>query len=392
MTDRERDKPVALFVWGHVRPGGAERRFLRLFAHLREVRGNVYLYTSESGAAACEALGIPVDRQNVRIFPEPKRGSSRWALYIAALRQTVSLLMQVRRDGIRHLHFGENPSASTFLYGLMSKFGCPFSVSLVNSTKNYERSFRTRMYVAATARFCKYIDCLSTQIRNDLLRFIGQGYAEKLLVSPCSFTDLEGVVAAGGDRDVRDIDIALVSRMTSGKGHTLLRDALLELEGMQRRLVVHICGSGPLEPSIRQEFEAVRHHVVNIHFAPDPFVILRRAKIYVSLQDVENYPSQSLLEAMASRCAVVATDVGLTRQLLDDSCALLVPKDPARLAQAVAYLLDREALRRDLGRNARNVVLTQHTVGRFAAYFTSAVFGDERTKSTPVCLPRQSDA
>jgi glycosyltransferase involved in cell wall biosynthesis len=95
--------------------------------------------------------------------------------------------------------------------------------------------------------------------------------------------------------------------------------------------------------------------------------------VYVSLQDTENYPSQSLLEAMACGCAVVATDVGLTRHLLDESCALLVPRDPVALADALAYLLEKEPMRGSLGRNAQRIATSTHTIERFAAYFVDDV-------------------
>ena len=113
-------------------------------------------------------------------------------------------------------------------------------------------------------------------------------------------------------RVLADIDVAMIARMVAGKGHRLLRNALIELaRTMRSGLVVHVCGFGPLEPEIRQEFQALKRHQVKLYFERDPFRVLLRTKIYVSLQDTENYPSQSLLEAMACSCAVVATGCGL---------------------------------------------------------------------------------
>jgi glycosyltransferase involved in cell wall biosynthesis len=149
---------------------------------------------------------------------------------------------------------------------------------------------------------------------------------------------------------------------------------LIELARRKRSgLIVHVCGTGPLEAEIRQQFQAIQNHQVQLYFEQDPFRVLLRTKVYVSLQDTENYPSQSLLEAMACGCAVVATDVGLTRHLLDESCALLVPRDPVALADALAYLLEKEPMRGSLGRNAQRIATSTHTIERFAAYFVDDV-------------------
>lgn len=368
-------KRVALFVSGDLRLGGAERRFFRLFKYLDDKGYDIHLYTSERGAAGCEALGIGLDRANVRIFPDPARTSPRAILHLAVVRRVLQLVKQIRKDGIRHLHFGENPGAITFLYGLVARFACPFSVSLVDSIKSYQQSARQRAYVVAAARSSTFVDCLSTQIKADLIVFLGKRFERKCLVAPCSFTDFNAARNADTSATTaRDIDVAMIARMTAGKGHRLLRNALIELtQAKCSGLVVYVCGAGPLEAQIRQEFQAIDRHRVQLYFEQDPFRVLLRTKVYVSLQDTENYPSQSLLEAMACGCAVVATDVGLTRSLLDESCAVLVPRDPVAVARALTQLLEQEPLRGNLGRNARHIAASTQTIERFADYFVDDV-------------------
>ena len=112
-------KRVALYVWGDLQLGGAERRFFRLFNYLHEEGYDIRLYTSERGAAGCEALGLRVDKAKVRILPDITRTSPRPALHLAVIRRVLRLVKQVRKDGIRHLHFGENPGATSFLYGFL---------------------------------------------------------------------------------------------------------------------------------------------------------------------------------------------------------------------------------------------------------------------------------
>ena len=56
------------------------------------------------------------------------------------------------------------------------------------------------------------------------------------------------------------------------------------------------------------------------------------------------YRLEELLEAMAQGCAIVATDVGDTRRLLDDSCALLVEPSTEAICEAAIRLLLEPAL------------------------------------------------
>jgi glycosyltransferase involved in cell wall biosynthesis len=309
--------------------------------------------------------------------------------YWILIRRTMSLMTWLRRKRIHHLHFGSNPGASTFLYALFSRFACPFSVSLVDSIKDYQRNVRERLYVTGTAVFATAIDCLSIVIKTDLCAFLGKGYSSKCKVAPCSFTESRVPQAAVA----RDIDVALIARMIDCKGHGLLRKALSELTGSNcSGLVVHVCGSGPLESEIRRDFAAVTGQRVHIQYEQDPFRILLKSKVFVSLQDVDNYPSQSLLEAMACGCAIIATDVGLTRQLLGEDCAILIRPEPAALAEALRQLLTSPTLRCTLGANARRVVTTQHTIERFADYFIREVIGtpsrSESTSTSVRSLPK----
>lgn len=365
-------KPVALYVDGSVPLGGAERRFFRLFNHLRKNGFNIYLCTSTEGADACKALGLNPDPEGTYILPGIRGSASRMMQYWILLRRTISLIRWLRGKKIHHLHFGSNPGASTFLYALFSGFACPFSVSLVDSIKDYQRNVREKLYVAGTAAFATAIDCLSILIKADLCAFLGQRYVSKCKVAPCSFTESHVPQAAVA----RDIDVSLIARMIDCKGHGLLRRALGELTSSNSSgLVVHVCGSGPLESEIRRDFAAVTNHRVHIQYEKEPFRVLLKSKVFVSLQDVDNYPSQSLLEAMSCGCAIIATDVGLTRQLLSEECAILIRPEPAALAEALRQVLTSPTLRCTLGANARRVVTTQHTIERFADYFIREVIG-----------------
>jgi glycosyltransferase involved in cell wall biosynthesis len=104
-------------------------------------------------------------------------------------------------------------------------------------------------------------------------------------------------------------------------------------------------------------------------FEAHPEAVLAKALVFATLQR-ENYPSQALLEAMACGCAIVATDTGQTRRLVDDSVGRLAPVQPEAVAQAIAELLDHPDRAEAMGRAARQRVLAQHTVAAYADFVT----------------------
>jgi glycosyltransferase involved in cell wall biosynthesis len=66
---------------------------------------------------------------------------------------------------------------------------------------------------------------------------------------------------------------------------------------------------------------------LNIGFESNPQQILSVSKVFLSLQRADNYPSRSLLEAIACGCLPVVTDTGSSRLIAPEFLAEYVPKD-----------------------------------------------------------------
>ena len=96
--------------------------------------------------------------------------------------------------------------------------------------------------------------------------------------------------------------------------------------------------------------------------------VLSQAVAFVSLQRIDNYPSQALLEAMASGMAVVATDVGMTWKLVDEEVGRRVQADPQQVAEAVIEILNNPAQAASMGLQARKRVMKHHSLERYLDY------------------------
>jgi glycosyltransferase involved in cell wall biosynthesis len=130
--------------------------------------------------------------------------------------------------------------------------------------------------------------------------------------------------------------VVTVARLAPQKGLDLLCDTAALLRDVPLRWVV--AGDGPLGAHLEQR-AAVEHLPVEaLGRREDVADLMAAADLVVSTALWEGQPL-GIQEALALGAAVVATDVGGTREVTGDA-AVLVPPDAQALADAVRSLLD----------------------------------------------------
>jgi glycosyltransferase involved in cell wall biosynthesis len=83
--------------------------------------------------------------------------------------------------------------------------------------------------------------------------------------------------------------------------------------------------------------------------------------------------SLTILEAMSAGLPVVATSVGGTPEIVDDSCGCLVPaRDVQAMAAVLIQLADDDARRTELGRAGRMRVAARFTIERMVSDYRAA--------------------
>ena len=166
-----------------------------------------------------------------------------------------------------------------------------------------------------------------------------------------------------GDEMVRD-GLVFVGRLVDVKGVPVLIDAMARLAADRPGLQLTVVGDGPERPRIEDRISALglRDH---IHLAgslhhDEIIKILRGAKILIMPSVVTPGGAEEgfglvAVEAMGCGCAVVASDLaGIRDAVRDHETGLLAkPGDAPDLARKISTLLDDDALRGTLSRNAR---------------------------------------
>jgi len=193
----------------------------------------------------------------------------------------------------------------------------------------------------------------------------------KVTVSPCSFSDPEKYYPA----DIKFPKVVFAGHLQANKGvDTLI--GLLKIWPLTPGYVFFVCGASTIDEEVKNNSDIVRSLAggnPNIHImhTDNMASVFSDARIFLSLQTWDNYPSQSLIEAMLSGCAIIATAVGDTGLLVKEPWGEMLPlnADPAIYLEAIKRIL---ALpKQDAKRNgdlARNFILQNHNIERYTAY------------------------
>ena len=187
-------------------------------------------------------------------------------------------------------------------------------------------------------------------------------------ITPCSFVDYSKFVPM-----LKEDIVVFLGRFSIRKNPILFLEAIDLLLKEKSESIGSwkfiMSGDGPLKNEIMNfvETKNLKNHVFVCK--GDPTSLLGKSKIFVSIQDHENYPSQSLLEAIACENIIIATDVGDTKRLLGDSpCAKLIPPDKYALAEALLSAINDEKKISISVASFRDKIIREHNVERFAQY------------------------
>jgi glycosyltransferase involved in cell wall biosynthesis len=151
--------------------------------------------------------------------------------------------------------------------------------------------------------------------------------------------------------------IIQVSRLESWKGHALHLEALGQLKDLPGWVCWQIGGAQkPGEEKYLQELKELAAKLgigERVHFLEqrsDVSKLLAAADIFCQPNTGPEPFGIVFIEALYARLPVVTTALGGAREIVDDSCGVLVPPGDARaLAEALRRLIQERALRKRLG-------------------------------------------
>lgn len=231
-----------------------------------------------------------------------------------------------------------------------------------------------RTELAALNRGVRRVVCVSQGVADSLVK---QGVpAEKCIAV---LNGIDGKQTLPDPAPVRkmlgvsdeQIVIGTVGSLVIRKGvHDLLRAAKTVRERTGAPFKLLIVGEGPQ----RGELEALantlglRNDVSFTGFQKAPLSFISAMDIFVLASAREGLP-RVILEAMLLGKPVVASDVVGSRELVrkDVSGCLFPYGNVAALANSLVHLIENQALREEMGRRGREIVLTEYSIERYVA-------------------------
>ncbi len=336
--------------------GGTERHIARIVPALRRRGLDVMLYVMERGGpleAEIAARGVPVEGP-------PSGGRLHWP------KASLALALWLRRERPEVVHFFlPRPyvfgSLAAELAGhrrrLMSRR------SLTDYRAKYpllgavERLLHRRTF-GLLGNSQAVLDQLATEVDDGAkLALIHNGI------------ELPSPVFTGGRRQMRDmlqipadaLVISVIANLIAYKGH---RDLLAALALIKDRLpaqwrLLAIGRDDGIGAELKASAQAldVAGNILWLGERSDVDELLAASDIFVLPSHQEGF-SNALLEAMAARLPVVASDIGGNRDaVIENETGFLVPvRDPRALAAAILSLANSAELRRGLGEAGRRRV------------------------------------
>jgi glycosyltransferase involved in cell wall biosynthesis len=183
--------------------------------------------------------------------------------------------------------------------------------------------------------------------------------------------------------DIHGPVVGCVARFDPIKNHELLLEAFAVVRRAHPDAVLVLVGEGPLRESLEHRarqpdlqgavvFTGDRRDTPDLYRCFDMFALTSKAE----------GTSMSILEAMASGCCVVATDVGGNGALLDHGAAgVLVPSgDIAALADRLSAVLGDADQRRRFGERARARAIDTYSLRTMALRYV-AIYHDVLARS-----------
>ena len=237
-------------------------------------------------------------------------------------RLIINLAKKYKAKTVIHLHFGRLP-----------KIACLKNREWIRFDKIFDS--------------CDAVIAIDKDTENVLKN---QGYEEKTYFCPNPIDVAETNKLDTGDE--RKKKIVFVGHIYESKGVRELVEAWISIEKQFPDYVLELVGS-----TVQTEFVASLPQDGSICYAGqkthiETMKLLSEATIMVLPSYSEGFPNV-ILEAMALKTPIIATNVGAIPEMLDDECGVLVaPKDTGALKNALFVFLSNSDLRKEMADKA----------------------------------------
>lgn len=353
--------------------GGAEKRFIELWCYLQrnEKQFNFYLVITGELHAALKAIP-EIDKvlqpweNKIIIYQNDRNGSvlrSQKELYRFVCKRTTA-------NDIIHFIL----SFPTFIFPLKHNK----TIYSLTESSLMNVNIKGRMLYLLNALRATYVDILDPGVHKKISRYFFFK-RKRIMLTPGSFVDTN--VFKPSDDHQKENWFVFLGRFFFVKQVIGLLISVpeicqkLDAAGITDYKFIFL-GFGQQENDMKliMQQPAYKSLPIEIKRTNNPEKILARSKIFFSLQLKNNYPSKSLLEAMAAGNIPLVTDVGTTRMMAAPEFSYYVPENfsASDIARQLLSILSMDDASMQLKMNAaRNFANKKFGINSSADYYSS---------------------
>lgn len=337
--------------------GGAERRFARLIKFMSDRGEKFYLVLVGEN----------------RILDNFIKDYSLQGIEILCTRSLFSVYKKMKRKDIGKIHFVTINTSFLFLYKALRYIKGNKEVILSLNSYNlclgdYKNKLQRYVFKELIKSVDK-IDCLYPLYLENVKKITENINRSITITAPInSFTDLEKFKPAYE----KEKKIVFASRLINQKNPILALEAIKESSNLisENEFQVIIAGDGPLYPTLKNYIEENKlRNIVKLLGRVDLEDILPMSRIFISIQDTENYPSQSLLEAIATGNFVIASNVGDTKRIVKNNFGVLTELNKADLIKSLNKAIEKtndDKKMNNIIRNSRDFAVNNFKISNYA--------------------------
>lgn len=339
---------------------GAEKRFIRLAREMCGIREDIVLITNIDLIISAEKDNeineiINWLRENNKISILNNDGIKNTLM--KSILTSIQLFFIIRKRRIKTLHC----SLGAIQYAFLKRILRVDTILELTSPDIVDKVTSKKMYINVLKKSDKIIAVSESVSRKVAIAFSELKLYNQINKVICFdipfFLPNKKIVESSNISKKRNL-IVYASRLIERKNPILFAKAISKLLDTHNNWDVAILGTGPLESEVK---EILKDHIesgkVIVEYTANIYGYLLGSMIFVSLIWPDNYPSQSILEAMYSKNAIIATNVGSTYRFVGQSNGFLIEeyKVDKVLETLEKAILSTEKLK-EMGNNSYDIV------------------------------------
>ncbi len=345
--------------------GGAEIRFLRIFRELNKLSDTVRLIFCEGYLEKVttfkEFEGFSAFESQIVVIKPYKSYEDKSFNFIYE-----DLIKLIPENSV--IHFNQNFPASLF------KVISHKTIYTYNENSISRFSFKDRLFFYLIMLRSNTIDILDPVIYKRLKKMFF--FRRNIKLTQAGSLDTKDYNFHFG---LKENSIIFSGRFNEQKQVMKFVDSIKTIDfTLSKRgisnLKYYLLGDGPLQLEVESSLLKLSKEGIFVYsgFKKNYKGLLEKSKVFLSIQKFNNYPSNSLMEAMACGAIPITINNGSTKLLAKESFSYYVPENftSEELAKAVEVVLtldDSEARKRSI--ESRKVIENQYNIQNAAKYY-----------------------